>query len=205
MIADPSPVEPDRARLRQILDTAASDAGLRPIDAAGTRTTFDPARHEALDGRIPAGTPVVVTRQGYVTNVDGDEVVLDRAVVMVDDPNASRSTIPDADDDEPTLEDILAMAEEDDELDRAAGHDATPGHDQLHHYWTVDPEGRAKWVDSPKPWTTLVAHLTKHVGPLKAKVYASRWFIEVFHYAAGSDKNRVAHGHPPRGNKVGPG
>jgi len=87
---------------------------------------------------------------------------------------------------------------------RVAGHDTTVGHDELHHYWTVG-EGRAKWVDSPKPWTTLVALLTKHVGPEKAKVFASRWFIEVKGYAAGSDKNRVAHGHPPRGHRVGPG
>ncbi len=87
---------------------------------------------------------------------------------------------------------------------RAAGHDTTPGHDELHHYWTVG-EGRAKWVTSPKPWTTLVALLTPHVGPEKAKVYASRWFIEVFGFAAGSDLNRVTHGHPPRGHRVGPG
>lgn len=88
--------------------------------------------------------------------------------------------------------------------DRAAGHDITPGHDELHHYWTRGP-GLAKWAESPKPWTTLVAHLTKYVGPEKAKIYASRWFIEVFHFAAGSDLNRVTHGHPPRGHLVGPG
>lgn len=76
--------------------------------------------------------------------------------------------------------------------------------DKLHHYWTRG-EGLAKWKASPKPWTTLVALLTRHVGPERAKVYASRWFIEVFHYAAGSDKNRVAHGHPPRGHRIGPG
>lgn len=86
----------------------------------------------------------------------------------------------------------------------AAGKDVTPGHDELHHYWTKG-EGLAKWVDSPTPWTTLVAHLTKHVGPLKAKTFASRWFIEVFGFAAGSDLNRVTHGHPPRGHLVGPG
>jgi len=87
---------------------------------------------------------------------------------------------------------------------RLAGKDVTPGHDQLHHYWTRG-EGLTKWKFSPKPWTTLVALLTEHVGPEKAKVFASRWFIEVFGYAAGSDKNRVAHGHPPRGDRVGPG
>lgn len=36
--------------------------------------------------------------------------------------------------------------------------------DFLHRYWTKGP-GLAKWVTSAHPWTTLVAHLTKHVGP----------------------------------------
>lgn len=88
---------------------------------------------------------------------------------------------------------------------RVAGHDTTPGDEELHHYWTRDPEGLDKWKYSPKPWTTLVDELTPKVGLEKAKLFASRWFIEVFGYAAGSDKNRVAHGHPPRGHKVGPG
>lgn len=85
-----------------------------------------------------------------------------------------------------------------------AGHDVTPGHDELHHYWVAGP-GLAKWAGSPKPWTTLVALLTRHVGLRKAKIYASRWFIEHFGFAAGSDLNRVTHGHPPRGHKIGPG
>ena len=118
------------------------------------------------------------------------------------------------DDDEPTLDQIRAMAGLNSEararelallgVTRALGHDVTPGHDELHHYWTRG-EGLAKWAESPKPWTTLVAHLTKYVGPEKAKIFASRWFIEVFHYAAGSDLNRVTHGKPPRGHRVGPG
>lgn len=87
---------------------------------------------------------------------------------------------------------------------RALGADVTPGHDQLHHYWTRG-KGLAKWRGSPKPWTTLVALLTEHVGPQKAKVFASRWFIEVFGYAAGSDLHRVAKGKPPRGDRIGPG
>lgn len=87
---------------------------------------------------------------------------------------------------------------------RAAGADVTPGHDELHHYWTKG-KGLGKWSGSPKPWTTLVALLTPHVGLARAKVFASRWFIEVFGFAAGSDLNRVTHGKPPRGHKVGPG
>ena len=91
---------------------------------------------------------------------------------------------------------------------RAAGQDVTPGHDQLHHYWTRDPEGLARWAESATPWQTLVDNLVEEVKdkPLEVlKKWASRWFIEVFHYAAGSDLNRVNHGHPPRGKLVGPG
>lgn len=77
--------------------------------------------------------------------------------------------------------------------------------DFLHHYWTRDPRGLAKWAKSDKPWTALVGHLTDKVGLKRAKIYASAWFKEVFGYAAGSDKNRVVHGKPPRGKKVGPG
>jgi hypothetical protein len=91
---------------------------------------------------------------------------------------------------------------------RAAGRDVTPGRDELHHYWTRG-EGLAKWASSPTPWRTLLAQLVEHVKPPKPltvlKKWTSRWFIEVFGYAAGSDKNRVAHGRPPRGNRVGPG
>lgn len=91
-----------------------------------------------------------------------------------------------------------------DELFRTLGHDVTPGHDELRHYWVAGP-GLAKWAFSPKPWTTLVALLARHVGLRKAKIYASRWFIEHFGFAAGSDLNRVTHGKPPRGHRVGPG
>jgi hypothetical protein len=90
----------------------------------------------------------------------------------------------------------------------ALGHDVTPGHDELHHYWTIGP-GRHEWVDSLKPWTTLLALLVEHVKPPKPievlKRWASAWFKEVKGYSAGSDLNRVAHGHPPRGHLVGPG
>ncbi|HTK61735.1 MAG TPA: phage portal protein, partial [Pseudonocardia sp.] len=61
---------------------------------------------------------------------------------------------------------------------RAAGHDTTPGHDELHHYWTKGP-GLAKWVESPTPWTTLYHHLLKYMAPGKAKRVTSAWFTEV--------------------------
>lgn len=86
----------------------------------------------------------------------------------------------------------------------ALGHDVTPGHDELHHYWTRG-EGLAKWSGSPTPWTTLYHHLLKYMNPEMAKRAASKWYIEVFHFSSGSDVARVAHGKPPRGHLVGPG
>lgn len=88
--------------------------------------------------------------------------------------------------------------------ERLAGQDVTPGHDQLHHYWTRG-EGLAKWRGSPHPWTTLRRHLLKYVNPEMATRMASKWFEEVFGYAAGSDLHRLDSGKPPRGHLVGPG
>ena len=76
------------------------------------------------------------------------------------------------------------------QVQAAAGVDVTPGKDRLHHYWTRSPEGLAKWASSPHPWTTLVAHLTKHVGLAKAKIFASKWFKEVFGIWSGERKGR---------------
>ena len=87
---------------------------------------------------------------------------------------------------------------------RAAGHDVTPGHDELHHYWTRG-EGLARWRTSPHPWTTLRDLLLEHVPKNRADRMASAWFVEVFGYASGSDIHRVNSGKPPRGNRIGPG
>jgi hypothetical protein len=88
--------------------------------------------------------------------------------------------------------------------ERLAGQDVTPGHDQLHHYWTRG-EGLAKWRTKPHPWTTLYHHLVKYVNPEMAKRMASQWFHEVFGYWPGSDLHRVDSGKPPRGHRIGPG
>lgn len=77
----------------------------------------------------------------------------------------------------------------------AAGADATPGHDQLHHYW-VAGAGLARWRASPTPWTTLVTLLSEHVGPAKAKIFASEWYREVFGRWVGETKGK---------NPLGPG
>lgn len=90
-------------------------------------------------------------------------------------------------------------------ITRAAGADVMPGHDQLHHYWTRG-NGLGLWFDSPKPWTTLVAHLTKYVGPERAKVFASKWVHEVTGMWTGEDRYRLLHGGKTRGkNPLGPG
>jgi hypothetical protein len=102
-----------------------------------------------------------------------------------------------------TRDRVLALAEMrfTDEM-RVAGRDVTPGRDKLHHWW-VYGEGRKRWHD----WTSLYAQLAKipEIGPAKAKLFASRWFYERFGYYSGSDINRVKHGKPPRGKRVGPG
>jgi hypothetical protein len=86
--------------------------------------------------------------------------------------------------------------------ERLAGHDVTPGHDQLHHWW-VYGAGRERW----HTWTELYDQLAKipAIGPIKAKRYASKWFHERYGYWSGSDINRVKHGKLPRGQRVGPG
>jgi len=71
------------------------------------------------------------------------------------------------------------------ELERLAGHDVTPGHDELHHYWTKGP-GLAKWVHSAHPWTALYHHLVKYVNPEMAKRMASAWFHEVLGFWPGT-------------------
>ncbi len=77
--------------------------------------------------------------------------------------------------------------------------------EQLHHYWTAGP-GLAKWAEAPDPWTQLYHHLLKYIPNAgKAKRTAAAWFHDVFHFWPGSDLNRVTHGKPPRGKKVGPG
>lgn len=75
---------------------------------------------------------------------------------------------------------------------------------KLKDYWTRG-EGLAKWADTPRPWTALHAELAKYMDDEEAKRTAGEWFQDVFGFAAGSDLNRVTHGQPPRGKKVGPG
>lgn len=50
---------------------------------------------------------------------------------------------------------------------------------KLEHYWTRGA-GLARWANNAHPWTTLVALLTPHVGPVNAKGLASTYFHKVF-------------------------
>ena len=144
----------------------------------------------------------------------GSYEVSDWLTLQVDD-DGSTSLVADEDDEAIALRladlnefaDRLAAMFEPAPVTAAAGADVTPGHDQLHHYWTRG-EGLARWSGSPTPWTTLLANLVEEVKgePLEVlKRWASAWFKEVKGYSSGSDLNRVAHGHPPRGNNIGPG
>lgn len=87
----------------------------------------------------------------------------------------------------------------------AAGRDATPGNDQLRHYWTRG-EGLPKWLGHPHEWTALYHHLLKYAPtPEAAKRWATDWFHEVKGFYPGSDLHRVEHGKSPRGHRIGPG
>lgn len=70
------------------------------------------------------------------------------------------------------------------------GHDTHLGGEKLHHYWTRDPRGLAKWVHSPHPWTALYNHLVKHMNSEMAKRCASAWFKEVFGIWSGERKGQ---------------
>jgi hypothetical protein len=87
----------------------------------------------------------------------------------------------------------------------AAGVDTHPGDArQLKDYWTRG-KGLAKWATTPDPYTELYHHLLRYLPPDEAKRTAAEWFHDVMGFWPGSDLNRVTHGHPPRGKRVGPG
>lgn len=100
--------------------------------------------------------------------------------------------------------DITAKIE--DFLTRAAGHDTTPGHDQLHHYWVAGP-GLAEWLPSKHQFTTLRDLLVEHakVPAEVADKWAASWVHEVTGAWPGSDVHRVEEGGKPRGDRIGPG
>jgi peptidoglycan hydrolase-like protein with peptidoglycan-binding domain len=182
-------VELDRGDAAQVLASAAQVRG----DPLAVAEVGDWLSVYATDS---GGVGLAADDGDNVAGLTVDDEVLARLAEMLATPEELHDE-PDDDEDAPA-----AVA-------AALGHDVTPGHDELHHYWTLDPRGRERWVHSPTPWTTLLALLVEHVKPPKPlevlKKWASRWYIEVFGYSAGSDIARVKHGKPPRGDRVGPG
>lgn len=89
-----------------------------------------------------------------------------------------------------------------------AGRAVTPAEktdaEKLHQYWVAGP-GLAKWAESPHPWTTLHALLSKYLHGHILDATTSKWHYEVFHQHTGSDAYRVEHGGKMRGNRIGPG
>lgn len=71
---------------------------------------------------------------------------------------------------------------------------------ELHHYWTQDPEGLAKWRDLPHPWTALYNHLRKYIkNDHVAKATASAWYRDVFGHMPNQDQHKEKKGGEPVG------
>lgn len=60
-------------------------------------------------------------------------------------------------------------------------------------YWKRG-KGRAKWVDSPHPWTALYRHLRGKVGDARAKRIAAQWHFDVLGRWPGEKRGRNPHG-----------
>ena len=73
-------------------------------------------------------------------------------------------------------------------------------HNNLKEFW-LHGKGAGEWAT----WTELYGHLKKHMVDELAKRTAAEWYHERYGIWPGSDKNRVLHGKPPRGQVVGPG
>ncbi len=149
-------------------------------------------------------------REKYTWSTDDIELVPD------DEPSAIRSSAP-GEPDGPDAEDLVEDSDEAKAIrsrqlallgTRALGHDVTPGHDELHHWWTKGP-GLARWVGSPHQYTTLHAELVKatkgKLPPGEIDRMAASWVHEVTGFWPGSDMHRVLEGGKPRGNRIGRG
>lgn len=150
--------------------------------------------------QVKATTITMYVREGFtaesaVAAVDGQDIKLLKHTGMTSVQLQEPGTV--QPDQQGLASDEGRSDEAGEELLRAAG-------EQLKHYWTKG-EGLAKWAKSPHPWTELHRHLSKFLGPERAKHVAAEWFHDVFGFWPGSDMNRVTHGKPPRGDKVGPG
>lgn len=91
----------DRDDLLQKVKEAAGSFGLRRVGAP--QQPFDPRQHRALGSRPREGAPVDLVRPGYTATVDGDQVLVEKAVVEASDPRTS--AVPAG---RPKLGDVLA-------------------------------------------------------------------------------------------------
>jgi 8-oxo-dGTP pyrophosphatase MutT (NUDIX family) len=86
-----------------------------------------------------------------------------------------------------------------------ADHPDLPGHDQLHHYWTQDPDGLAQWADHPHPYTALYQEILKHVHePAKAHAIAAAWYHDVFHHWPAEGRGGAQKHHRAMASSDGP-
>lgn len=181
-----------------ILYSDDSDAEPRVVNA---ETAWGLSYWQPTTEPLPVLPPAIVQELADYNASHAPNPALDEVRSMAAD-DADDETITDSE-----LDDLIAGLRESElaEVRRALGHDTHPGGEKLRRYWTESPEGLAKWAESPRPWTTLVSHLVKFMNPEMAKRVAADWFHRVFHFWPGSDENRVTHGQPPRGHRVGPG
>ncbi|HCT77812.1 MAG TPA: hypothetical protein DGT23_14720, partial [Micromonosporaceae bacterium] len=182
-----------------------SEAELRALLAQrGLPTDGDPATLKAR--LLAAGVSVAAPTTPEQLDTAGRELVGARAVLdalSFTRTSAVRTLLAAFDrggSADPSYEDIVRFA-------RAAGTDTHPGGEELKHWALHTPEGLSKWATKPKPWTALYRFLLEKMdgNEVLAKLTASRWFIDHFGYASGSDIHRVKSGKPPRGKVIGPG
>lgn len=66
--------------VQRVRDLAAA-AHLEAVGSAGEESAFDPNLHEPIVGSPESGTPITVIRPGYQWRPDGDDILLDKALV----------------------------------------------------------------------------------------------------------------------------
>lgn len=73
----------DPAKLRAQVTRISKKQGITVTGRAGAKVKFDPAVHDPV-GEVPSlGTPMVVIRRGTTVTVDGDTILLNKAVVKL--------------------------------------------------------------------------------------------------------------------------
>lgn len=81
----------DPVKLRAQVTRITKKQGITVQAKTGAKVKFDPALHDPVGDVPAAGTPVVVIRRGTTLTVDGDTIVLNRAVVRLPVTPAKRA------------------------------------------------------------------------------------------------------------------